>query len=106
MHKRAWLAGFAAIAAREGFAACTIDYRLLPGVTPVECLQDAKAAVRFIHANADRYGIDADRIGACGGSAGAQLATALATIGRVQAAVGFATPALTGRRTWPIRKLP
>ena len=118
VHKRCWMEGYAKFAAREGFAAATIDYRLLPAVTPLECTHDAKAAVRFIRANAAKFGIDPDRIGACGDSAGAQLAAILATSAdapglegnggntgvssRIQAAVGLATPALTGRRTWPI----
>lgn len=118
VHKRAWFEGHARLAAREGFIAANIDYRLLPGVSPVDCLHDAKAAVRFIRANAARYGIDPDRIGACGASAGAQLTAALATTAdqsalegaggnagvssHISAGVCFATPAMTGRHTWPL----
>ncbi|MES2997551.1 MAG: alpha/beta hydrolase [Verrucomicrobiota bacterium] len=118
VHKRAWFECHARVAAREGFAALNIDYRLLPGVTPVDCVYDAKAAVRFIRANAKNYGIDPKRIGAFGASAGAQLTTLLATSAddkslegpggnagvssRIKAGVAFATPVLSGRRTWPI----
>jgi acetyl esterase/lipase len=121
VHKRAKMRGHAALAARHGYAACTIDYRMLPGVTPVECVQDVKAAVRWVRAHAADYGIDPNRIGASGNSAGAHLTAVLATTAddpalegnggnpgissRIQAAVGFATPGLTGRVTWPISRL-
>jgi acetyl esterase/lipase len=120
VHKRAWFECHARIAAREGFAAVNVDYRLLPGVTPPDCVNDAKAAVRWVRANAAKYGLDPDRIGASGASAGAQLATLLGTSAeapelegnggnaefssKVQAVVGMCTPAMTGRATWPILK--
>jgi acetyl esterase/lipase len=36
-------------------------------------VEDAKCAVRFLRANAKKYGIDPDRIGVAGGSAGGHL---------------------------------
>jgi acetyl esterase/lipase len=69
-----------ALAAR-GYVAATISYRL-SGEAPFPAqIQDCKAAVRFLRANAAEYGIDADHIGAIGSSAGGQLAALLATSG-------------------------
>ncbi len=80
VHRREWFAGHAATFAHAGFAAVTIDYRKAPGTqSRLESVQDAKAAVRWVRANAPRYGIDANQIGAFGGSAGAFLTNSLAT---------------------------
>ena len=57
----------------------SIDYRL-SGESPFPVhIQDCKAAVRFLRANAKQYGIDPDKIGATGSSAGGHLAALLAT---------------------------
>ena len=71
-------------AARRGYVAVTADYRLTSvkekGTTkypfPAQ-LYDAKCAVRWLRANAAKYKIDSDHIGAIGFSAGAQLALML-----------------------------
>ncbi len=64
-----------ALAAR-GYAVASINYRL--GVTAdpawVDDLRDVKTAVQFLRANASTYHIDANEIGAIGGSAGGHLA--------------------------------
>ena len=74
--------GFGKVAkalANNGFVAVTIDYRL-SGVAPFPAqIQDCKAAVRWLRLNADKYGIDASRIGAIGHSAGGHLVALLAT---------------------------
>ena len=57
----------------------SISYRLSEEAPFPAQIQDCKAAVRFLRANADQYGIDADRIGAIGHSAGGHLAALLAT---------------------------
>jgi len=109
VNKRIWFEPFAVYLASNGIAAVTIDYRKLPAVKAIDCVYDSKAAVRWVRANADKYGIDPDRIGALGASAGAYLAAVLATTADVpelegpggnpnvssaiQAAVGIATPA-------------
>src|SRR4051794_30083851 len=63
--------------AQHGYVAATVDYRLAPRSQFPAALQDVKAAVRFLRANAAKYGIDPDRLGAVGGSAGAHLALML-----------------------------
>lgn len=66
------------LAARR-YVTASIDYRL-SGEAPFPVhIQDCKAAVRFLRANAQKYGIDPARIGATGSSAGGHLAALLAT---------------------------
>ncbi|MCY3929459.1 MAG: alpha/beta hydrolase [Acidobacteria bacterium] len=68
--------------ADRGMVAAAADYRVASrhGVTADECVKDAKSAVRWLRTNADRLGIDPDRIAAGGGSAGGHLAAATATL--------------------------
>lgn len=65
--------------ARCGFVAFAVDYRLMHGnenIWPAQ-LDDVQRAVRWVRANAVKYGVDPDHIGAFGHSAGAQLAALL-----------------------------
>lgn len=65
--------------ARWGYVAFAVDYRLFNGKDnpwPAQ-LDDVQRAVRWIRANAARYKINPDHIGAFGHSAGAQLAALL-----------------------------
>lgn len=64
-------------AAAAGYVAVSIDYRLGAGAWPTN-LFDCKNAVRFLRANAVRYGVDPDRIAVAGGSAGGHLALMVA----------------------------
>jgi beta-xylosidase/acetyl esterase/lipase len=61
--------------AQRGYAAATISYRLSPEAQYPAAIHDAKAAVRWVRANAAQYGIDAGRIAIAGGSAGGQIAS-------------------------------
>ena len=96
---------FAEYLAENGFAAATFAYRGRPGHTYEETMADVKAAVRYVRKISADYGIDPDRIGAVGRSAGGTLAVLLAVTGdesdpegeggdkayssRIQAAVGI-----------------
>jgi acetyl esterase/lipase len=60
--------------AQHGYVAVTVSYRLAPKYQFPAAVHDVKAAVRWIRANADKYNIDANRIGTTGGSAGGHLA--------------------------------
>jgi acetyl esterase/lipase len=71
--------GMASFLARSGFVAFAVDYRLFNGkenLWPAQ-LDDVQRAVRWIRANAAKYGVNPDNIGAFGHSAGAQLAALL-----------------------------
>jgi dienelactone hydrolase len=63
--------------AEEGYVAVTVDYRLAPKHPFPACVEDVKAAVRWLRANAGKYQVDPDHIGATGASAGGHLALML-----------------------------
>jgi acetyl esterase/lipase len=63
--------------AQHGYVAATVDYRLAPRSQFPAALQDVKAAVRFLRANATRFAVDPERVAAIGESAGAHLALML-----------------------------
>ena len=66
----------------RGMVAISVEYRVKSrhGVTPRECVADAKSAVRWVRAQAQELGVDAQRIVAGGGSAGGHLAAATALV--------------------------
>lgn len=64
-----------------GYALVGVGYRLSGEATFPAAPQDVKAAVRFVRANAAKYRLDAERFGAYGESAGANLAALLGTTG-------------------------
>lgn len=68
--------------ASRGMVAITADYRVATRhqVKPIDCVADAKSAIRWVRANASRLGVDVNRIAAGGGSAGGHLAAAAATL--------------------------
>jgi acetyl esterase/lipase len=70
---RSWLP----FLAKEGYVAASVGYRLVPDATFPAQIEDGKSAVRFLRANADKYGIDKDRVAAMGWSAGGHLACML-----------------------------
>jgi acetyl esterase/lipase len=70
--------------AQHGYVAATADYRLAPKDQFPAAVNDVKAAVRYLRANAARLAIDPDRIGVMGGSAGGHLALFLGVTGGVQ----------------------
>lgn len=55
--------------ARAGYVVAACEYRAVPNKFPA-LLEDAKAAVRWMRAHASEFGMDADRIGLLGDSAG------------------------------------
>jgi acetyl esterase/lipase len=58
----------------KGFAIASVNYRLSGDARFPAAVHDIKAAIRFLRANAARYGFRADRIAIGGSSAGAHLA--------------------------------
>ncbi len=63
--------------AGRGYVAVSPDYRLAPKDRFPAPIEDCKAAVRWLRANAVRYRVDPRRIGVVGFSAGAHLACLL-----------------------------
>lgn len=61
----------------RGYAVISINYRLSWEARFPALVKDAKAAVRWVRANATHYGLDAERIAAWGGSAGGYQALML-----------------------------
>lgn len=74
--------------AQMGTVAFSVEYRLSiengktphPTISPIECLMDAKSAIRWIRANAKKYNIDVSKVVAAGQSAGGYLAISTAMI--------------------------
>ena len=60
----------------QGIIGICADYRVKnrDGTTPLECIKDAKSAVRYIRINATVLGIDPNKIIVAGGSAGGHIA--------------------------------
>jgi len=59
--------------AKRGYVVATITYRFSQEALFPAAVEDAKCAVRWMRANADKYGIDPDRLAVLGGSAGGHL---------------------------------
>ena len=85
----------------NGYAVASIDYRSSAEATPAQQLEDCRAAIRWLRANAGKYSLEADQIGVWGISEGGRLAALLATsaglknadpASSVQAVVDFSGP--------------
>lgn len=73
------MSGMGNFLARSGLVGFAVDYRLMQGkenLWPAQ-LDDVQRAVRWVRANASKYRVDPDHVGAFGHSAGAQLAALL-----------------------------
>jgi acetyl esterase/lipase len=64
--------------AHNGYALFSVDYRLGKAGTYPSSVYDLKAAIKFVRANAVDLGLDPERIGLMGDSAGAHLAALVA----------------------------
>lgn len=78
--------------ARKGYITFSFQYRLSrnddgtyphPEITPVECVKDARSAIRWLRENANSLKINPDKIVVGGQSAGGQLALSTALIDSV-----------------------
>lgn len=92
IHGGGWMAGhtrqsgafkdFTAVLAdlsARGYVVASLEYRLSGEAPFPAAIDDVRSAIRFLKANADRYGIDPARTAIWGGSAGGQL-SALAAL--------------------------
>lgn len=88
LHSGAWIMGdrFGGPAVRQasrGYAVASIEYRLAPDhIWPAQ-VEDTKAAIRWLRANAARFRLDPERIAIFGTSAGAHIGSVAATSGGV-----------------------
>jgi len=80
--KPAWVFSNCKHLASKSIISISAQYRISNrhGTTPVECIIDAKSAIRWIRAHADELQIDPDRIIAGGVSAGGHIAACAAMI--------------------------
>jgi acetyl esterase/lipase len=69
-----------------GYAFASLNYRLVPDADPAQQAEDVAAAIAHLVRNAERLGIDPDRIILSGHSAGAHLAALVGTDPRYLAA--------------------
>lgn len=81
---RASMRPLAQAMASRGFVTVTISYRLSGEKKFPAQIEDCKAAVRWLRANAAKFGVDANAVGVTGLSAGGHLTTLLATSGGVK----------------------
>jgi acetyl esterase/lipase len=83
----------------KGYAVAAINYRLgsSMAVAAVAAIQDGKAAVRFLRANAQAYHIDPDKLAVWGDSAGGYMAAMLGVTGDQRTV--FDNPALGNAAT-------
>jgi acetyl esterase/lipase len=102
--------------AGRGYVAVTVSYRLTPAAKWPAQIEDCKAGVRWLRANAKKYKIDPDKVGVMGFSAGAHLACMLGATdkndglegnggnpdqsSRVQAVVSFFGPTNFNSKDW------
>jgi acetyl esterase/lipase len=80
MGEPAWAFSRAKHFAQRGMVAVAVQYRLSDQreITPLEAMADARAAIRWVRAQADSLGVDPKRVVAYGWSAGGHLAASAA----------------------------
>ena len=59
--------------AMKGYVVCNMNYRLIQEAPMPACIEDVRCAIRWMKANAQQLGIDPQRIGTYGHSAGGHL---------------------------------
>jgi acetyl esterase/lipase len=74
------------------FAGVSVGYRLTDEAQFPQQSYDCKAAIRWIRANAEKYGLDPDKIAVWGSSAGGHLVALLGTSGGVKELEGDLGP--------------
>ena len=87
---------------RRGFTVFAVVHSSAPRFFIPEIIPDIGRALRYLHANARTHGVDPDRIGTIGASAGGHLALMLATDGGAPPA-GAASPDPVDRQTSAVK---
>lgn len=70
--------------AKAGFVVGSMEYHVVSNGLYSDAVSDVKAAVRFLRANADKYGIDPERIAVWGESAGGYLTAMTGTTNGIE----------------------
>ncbi len=90
IHGGGWRRGDKGMIARQlfllehGFAFASINYRLSHNAKFPAQIHDCKAAIRYLRKHAGKYGLDPNRIGVWGSSAGGHLVALVGTSGDVK----------------------
>lgn len=92
--------------AMKGYVTFSVNYRLTNVAPMPACIEDVEASVAWIKAHAAEYGVDPQRIGSFGHSAGGHLSLMLGVKGLVTCAVGGAPPTEIGNPNNPWDKHP
>ena len=87
--------------AMKGYVVANMNYRLVQEAPMPACIEDVKAAVSWMKANAQRLGIDPNRIGTYGHSAGGPLSLMAGLTAGVACAAGGAPPTEIGNPNIP-----
>lgn len=95
---------------RLGVVGVSVEYRLAPEHPYPAPLEDCYQGLAWVHAHADQLGVDANRIGICGISAGGGLAAALALLVRDRGEIPLAfqlldCPMLDDRQVTPSSRM-
>jgi acetyl esterase/lipase len=101
IHGGAWRAGSkdrcpAIRVTKRGYVVASVNYRLSQQAIFPAQIEDCKAAIRWLRANAAKYHVDSERIGVWGSSAGGHLVALLGTSGNVEDLEGSALDYLRG----------
>ena len=83
--------------AMKGYVVCNMNYRLTREAPMPACIEDVKAAINWMKSNAQKLGIDPQRIGTYGHSAGGHLSLMAGLTADVACAAGGAPPTEIGR---------
>jgi acetyl esterase/lipase len=83
--------------AMKGYVVCNMNYRLIREAPMPACIEDVKAAINWMKSNAQKLGIDPQRIGTYGHSAGGHLSLMAGLTADVACAAGGAPPTEIGR---------
>lgn len=102
VHGGAWLSGSkdntkATWLLERGYAVASVNYRLSQHARFPAQIEDCRAAIRWLRANAARYGYDPERIGVWGASAGGHLVALLGTAGDTKQFDTGDNPGVSGR---------
>ena len=70
--------------AKAGYVVASINYHVISNGIYSDAVKDVKAAIRYLRANADKYGIDSSRVAVWGESAGGYLTAMVGTTNGVK----------------------